>query len=119
MQGKPRAKKFVDRVKEKIKKPLAKYDRGTPTTMPQNFLQAMPLPKGAKEYPKSEGQIPGYRTVVRPTEEEERAKRAQAAAMAVNDGLNASMPMSQRKMIYGNAKESAPIGMLYHKHRGI
>ncbi len=55
----------------------------------------------------------------RPTQADERAKRAQAAAMAVHDGLDASMPMDQRKMLYGNAKPSAPVGALYHKHKGL
>ena len=42
-----------------------------------------------------------------------------AAAMAVHDGLDASMPMDQRKMLYGNAKPTAPVGQLYHKFRAL
>ncbi len=87
--------------------------------MPEDVHKAMPLPKGSKEFPKYTGRIPGYRTVSRLTQEEARAKRAQAAAMAVHDGLDASMPMDQRKLLYGNAKPTAPIRMLYHKRRGI
>ena len=113
MQGKPNM-----RLKQKTK-PLGKREKGQPTKMHENFLQAMPAPKGAKQFPNPKGQIPGYRTVERPTQEEERAKRAQAAAMAVHDGLDTSMPMDQRNILYGNAKPTAPIGKLYHKHRGI
>ena len=113
MQGKPNK-----RLKQKTK-PLGKREKGQPTKMPEDFFQAMPLPKGAKQYPKSTGKIPGFRTVARPTQEEERAKRAQAAAMAVHDGLDASMPMDQRKMLYGNAKPSAPVGQLYNKFRAL
>ena len=35
------------------------------------------------------------------------------------NGLDASMPMEQRQMLYGNAKPAALIGTLYHKHKGI
>ena len=113
MQGKPNK-----RLRQKTK-PLGKHEKGQPTQMPQDFFEAMPLPKGAREYPKSKGPIPGYRTVSRPTQEEERAKKAMAAAMAVHDGLDASMPMDQRKMLYGNAKPTAPVGQLYHKFRAL
>ena len=103
-------------------KPLGKYDKGEPKVAPENWFSHPP--KGyktpaTKEYPKSKGKIPGYRTVARPTQADERAKRAQAAAMAVHDGLDASMPMDQRKMLYGNAKPTAPGGFLYHKHKGL
>ena len=116
MQGLP-----DKRLKKKMK-PLRKYDEGTSTKAPENWFSHPP--KGykapaAKEYPKSKGKIPGYRTVARPTQADERAKRAQAAAMAVHDGLDASMPMDQRKMLYGNAKPSAPVGFLFHKHKGL
>ena len=113
MQGKPNK-----RLKQKTK-PLGKHEKGQPTKMPEDFFQAMPAPKGAKQYPNPKGQIPGFRTVARPTQEDERAKRAQAAAMAVHDGLDASMPMDQRKMLYGNAKPSAPVGQLYNKFRAL
>ena len=109
------------RLKQKTK-PLGKHDKGTPSKAPENWFSHPP--KGykapaAKVYPNPQGQIPGYRTVERPTEADERAKRAQAAAMAVHDGLDASMPMDQRKMLYGNAKPTAPVGFLYHKHKGL
>ena len=69
MQGKPNK-----RMRQKTK-PLGKHEKGQPTQMPEDFFEAMPLPKGAREYPKSKGPIPGYRTVSRPTQEEERAKK--------------------------------------------
>ena len=71
MQGKPNK-----RMRQKTK-PLGKHEKGQPTQMPEIFFEAMPLPKGAREYPKSKGPIPGYRTVSRPTQEEERAKKKQ------------------------------------------
>ena len=98
MQGKPNK-----RLKQKTK-PLKKHDKGQPTKAPEDFYKAMPEPKGAQKYP-------------RPTQEDQRSKRAQAAAMAVHDGLDASMPLDQRKMLFGNAKPTAPIGALYHKHK--
>ena len=101
MQGKPNK-----RLKQKTK-PLGKREKGQPTKMPEDFFEAMPAPKGAKKFP------------VRPTQEDQRTKRAQAAAMAVHDGLDASMPMDQRKMMYGNAKSSAPVGQLYNKFRAL
>ncbi len=109
------------RLKQKTK-PLGKHEKGTPTDAQENWFSHPP--KGykapaAKEYPKSKGKVPGYRTATRPTEADERAKRAQAAAMAVHDGLDASMPVDQRKMLYGNAKPTAPVGALYHKHKGL
>ena len=91
------------RMKQKTK-PLNKRERGQPTKIPEDFYKAMPAPKGAKSFP------------VRPTQDDERAKRAQAAAMAVHDGLDASMPMDQRKVLYGNAKPTAPVGQLYNKY---
>ena len=118
-------------------KPLGKHERGQPTKMPMDFYEAkppgaartaLPLPKGAKEFPKSKGPLPGYRTVQRPTQEEgakrpteggQRSKKAQAASMAVHDGLDASMPLDQRQMLYGNAKPSAPVGQLYSKFRAL
>ena len=102
MQGKPNK-----RLKQKTKplKPLGKHDKGQATKAPQDFYKAMPEPKGARTYP------------ARPTQEDQRSKRAQAAAMAVHDGLDASMPLDQRKMLFGNAKPTAPIGALYHKHK--
>ena len=90
---------------EKKTKALGK--KGTPTQMPQDFFKAMPAPKGAKSYP------------VRPTQEDQRTKRAQAAALVVHDGLDASMPLDQRKLLYGNAKPMSAIGAQYHKHKQI
>ncbi len=101
MQGKPNK-----RLKQKTK-PLGKHDKGQPTKAPEDFYKAMPEPKGAQKYP------------ARPTQEDQRSKMAQAAAMAAHDGLDASMPLDQRKMLYGNAKPKAAIGPLYHKHQGI
>ena len=113
MQGKPK-KKLARKTK-----PLGKHERGKPTQAPENFFSHPPqgYNVNTKEYPNPKGQIPGTRTVERPTQEEERARRAQAAAMAIHDGLNASMPLDQRKMLFGNAKPTAPIGALYHKHK--
>ena len=80
-------------------KPLGKRDRGDPTKMPEDFFQAMPAPKGARQYP------------TRPTQHDQVSARAQAAAMAVRDGLDASMPMDQRQMLYGNASRATrPVG---------
>ncbi len=39
--------------------------------------------------------------------------------MAVHDGLDAPMPLDQRKMLYGNAKQTAPVGALYSKHKTV
>ena len=64
----------------------------------------MPLAAGARTYP------------MRPTQHDQRSARAQAAAMAVRDGLDASMPMDQRQMLYGNAsKPTRPVGKPYSK----
>ena len=72
--------------------------------MPEDFFQAMPLAAGAMSYP------------ARPTQHEQVSARAQAAAMAVRDGLDASMPMDQRQMLYGNASEATrPVGKPYTK----
>ncbi len=100
---------------------MGKFEKGTPTEAPENWFShpATGYKTNQKECPNPKGQIPGTRTVARPTEADERAKRAQAAAMAVHDGLDASMPMSQRQMLYGNAKPTAAIGAQYHKHRGL
>ena len=96
MQGKPKTQEKT--------KPLGKRDKGEPTKIPENFFQAMPQPKGAKKYP------------TRPTEHDQRSARGQAAAMAVNDGLDASMPLDQRKMIYGNASRATrPVGKPHTK----
>ena len=43
---------------------------------------------------------------MRPTQHDQVSARAQAAAMAVRDGLDASMPMDQRQMLYGNASRA-------------
>ena len=88
---------------------------------PENFFAYPPkdIKVHPKVYPNPKAQIPGYRTVERPTQEDERAKRAQAAAMAVHDGLDASMPLDHCKMLYGNAKPTAPVGQLYHKFRAL
>ena len=101
MQGKPHK-----RLRQKTgTKPLGKHDKGQSTKMPEDFYKAMPEPKGARKYP------------ARPTQEDQRSKRAQAAAMAAHDGLDASMPLDQRKMLCGNAKPTTAIGSLYHKHK--
>ena len=93
MQGKPQ-KKMAGK-----SKPLGKRDRGDPTKMPEDFFQAMPAPKGARQYP------------TRPTQHDQVSARAQAAAMVVRDGLDASMPMDQRQMLYGNASRATrPVG---------
>ena len=86
------------------KKRLGKRERGTPTRIPEDFFQAMPLAAGAMSYP------------ARPTQHEQVSVRAQAAAMAVRDGLDASMPMDQREMLYGNASQATrPVGKPYTK----
>ena len=47
---------------------------------------------------------------------DEVSARAQAAAMAVRDGLDASMPQDQRAMLYGNASRATrPVGKPYTK----
>ena len=85
-------------------KPLGQRERGTPTKMPEDFWQAMPRPAGARSYPQ------------RPTQHDQRSARAQAAAMAVRDGLDASMPMDQRQLLYGNASQATrPVGKPYSK----
>ena len=88
MQGKP-----DKRLKEKTR-PLPKRNKGVPTKMPEDFFQAMPAPAGAR--------VAGQR----PTQADQRSARAQAAAMAVHDGLDASMPVDQRAMLYGNASRA-------------
>ena len=88
---------------DEAKKRLGKRERGTPTKMPEDFSQAMPLAAGSRTYP------------ARPTQHDQRSARAQAAAMAVRDGLDASMPMDQRQMLYGNAKPTRPVGHPYSK----
>ena len=98
MQGQPQK-----RMKEKTK-PLGKRDRGVPTKMTADFFKAMPLAAGARTYP------------MRPTQHQQVSVRAQAAAMAVRDGLDASMPMDQRQMLYGNASQATrPVGKPYTK----
>ena len=97
MHGHPKS-----RMTEK-KKTLGVRERGTPTKMPEDFFQAMPTPKGARQYP------------MRPTQHDQVSARAQAAAMAVRDGLDASMPMDQRQMLYGNASKARPVGKPYTK----
>jgi len=98
MQGQPQK-----RMGQKAR-PLGKRDRGTPTKMPEDFFKAMPLAAGAMSYP------------ARPTQHDQRSARAQAAAMAVRDGLDASMPMDQRQMLYGNASQATrPVGKPYSK----
>jgi len=52
---------------------------------------------------------------MRPTQHDQVSARAQAAAMAVRDGLDASMPMDQRQMLYGNASKARPVGKPYTK----
>ena len=85
-------------------KPLGKRERGTPTKMPEDFFQAMPLAAGAMSYP------------ARPTQHQQVSVRAQAAAMAVRDGLDASMPRDQREMLYGNASRATrPVGKPHTK----
>ena len=93
MHGHPKS-----RMTEK-KKTLGVRERGTPTKMPEDFL--MPTQKG--QYP------------MRPTQHDQVSARAQAAAMAVRDGLDASMPMDQRQMLYGNASKARPVGKPYTK----
>ena len=44
MQGKPKTQEKT--------KPLGKRDKGEPTKIPENFFQAMPQPKGAKNIPR-------------------------------------------------------------------
>ena len=96
MQGRPKM--------DEEKKRLGKRERGTPTKIPEDFFQAMPLAAGAMSYP------------ARPTQHEQVSARAQAAAMAVRDGLDASMPRDQREMLYGNAsKPTRPVGKPYSK----
>ena len=81
-------------------KPLGKREQGTPTKMPEDFL----MPKSARQFP------------MRPTQHDQVSARAQAAAMAVRDGLDASMPMDQRQMLYGNASRATrPVGKPYTK----
>ena len=63
MQGQPKM--------DEEKKRLGKRERGTPTKIPEDFFQAMPLAAGAMSYP------------ARPTQHEQVSARAQAAAMAV------------------------------------
>ena len=101
MQGKP-----DKRLKEKTR-PLPKRSKGVPTKMPEDFFQAMPAPAGAR--------VAGQR----PTQADQRSARAQAAAMAVHDGLDASMPLDQRQLLYGSAKPTTPVGQLYHKHKAL
>ena len=79
MRGKPQK-----RMKQK-KKPLGTFAAGTPTITPKEFYKAMPRPAGAMGYP------------ARPTQLDMREARAHAATMAINDGLDASMPLDQRK----------------------
>ena len=94
MQGKPKMKMAGK------SKPLGKREQGTPTKMPEDFL----MPKGARQFP------------MRPTQHDQVSARAQAAAMAVRDGLDASMPMDQRQMLYGNASRATrPVGKPYTK----
>ena len=96
MQGRPKM--------DEEKKRLGKRERGTPTKMPEDFFKAMPLAAGAREYP------------MRPTQHDQVSARAQAAAMAVRDGLDASKPMDQRQMLYGNASQATrPVGKPYTK----
>ena len=98
MQGQPQK-----RMKEKTK-PLGKYKRGSPTKMPEDFFQAMPLAAGAMSAP------------ARPTQHDQRSARAQAAAMAVRDGLDASMLRDQREMLYGNdSRATRPVGKPHTK----
>ena len=98
LHGKPQK-----RMKQKTKA-LGQRERGTPTKMPEDFFEAMPAPKGARTYPQ------------RPTQHDQVAARAQAAAMAVRDGLDASMPQDQRAMLYGNASRATrPVGKPYTK----
>ena len=79
-------------------KPLGKREQGTPTKMPEDFF----TPKSARP--------------MRPTQHDQVSARAQAAAMAVRDGLDASMPMDQRQMLYGNASRATrPVGKPYTK----
>ena len=98
------------RMKQKTK-PLGKYEKGTPSLMQENWFghppKGYPMPKGVRVAGK------------RPTQAEHRTARAQAAAMAVHDGLDATMPLDQRKMLYGNAKPLAKIGEQYSKHRAL
>ena len=90
MQGKPKMKMAGK------SKPLGKREQGTPTKMPEDFL----MPKSS----------------MRPTQHDQVSARAQAAAMAVRDGLDASMPMDQRQMLYGNASRATrPVGKPYTK----
>ena len=74
------------------------------TKMPQDFFQAMPAAAGTRSYPQ------------RPTQHDQISARGQAAAMAVRDGLDASMPRDQREMLYGNASRATrPVGKPYTK----
>ena len=85
-------------------KPLGQRERGTPTKMPTDFFQAMPLAAGVRSYPQ------------RPTQHDQVSARGMAAAMAVRDGLDASMPQDQREMLYGNAsRPTRPVGKPYTK----
>ena len=98
MQGNP-GKRMAGKTK-----PLGQRERGTPMKMPQDFFQAMPAAAGARSYPQ------------RPTQHDQVSARGMAAAMAVRDGLDASMPRDQREMLYGNASRATrPVGKPHTK----
>ena len=98
MQGNP-GKRMAAKTK-----PLGQHASGTPTKMPQDFFQAMPAAAGARSYPQ------------RPTQHDQVSARGMAAAMAVRDGLDASMPRDQREMLYGNASRATrPVGKPHTK----
>ena len=101
MRGKPQK-----RMKQK-KKPLGTFAAGTPTITPKEFYKAMPRPASAMGYP------------ARPTQLDMREARAHAATMAINDGLNASMPLDQRKMLMSNMQPRAKDGPLYSKFKNM
>ena len=98
MQGNP-GKRMAAKTK-----PLGQRERGTPTKMAEDFYQRMPAPASARSYPQ------------RPTQHDQVSARAAAAAMAVRDGLDASMHQDQREMLYGNASRATrPVGKPYTK----